>query len=87
MFGKKSIPTEDLTETAEFVLKNSYFELNSTGNPLMPGFHKKKSHILKGATLGLRQFLATERPLKMMKNDFYFTLNAVFVLKIFKFLS
>ena len=29
----------------------------------------------------------TESPLKMMKNAFYFILNALFVLKIFKFLS
>ena len=36
---------------------------------------------------GLRQFLATESPLKMMKNTFYFTLKALFVLKIIKFLS
>ena len=32
-------------------------------------------------------FLANESPLKMMKNAFYFTLKAVVVLKIFKFLS
>ena len=31
--------------------------------------------------------MATESPLKMMKNAFYFTLKALFVLKIFKFLS
>ena len=31
---------------------------------------------------GLRKFLATESPLKMMKNAFYFTLKALFVLKI-----
>ena len=42
---------------------------------------------LKGALLGLRQFLATESPLKMMKNGFCFTLKAFFVLEIFKFLS
>ena len=36
---------------------------------------------------GLRQFLATESPLKMMKNALYFTSKAPFVLKIFKFLS
>ena len=41
----------------------------------------------KGALSGLRQFLATESPLKMTKNHFYFTLKALFVLKIFKFLS
>ena len=29
----------------------------------------------------------TETPLKMMENAFYFTLKALFVLKIFKFLS
>ena len=40
----------------------------------------------KGVLLGLR-FLATESPLKMMKNAFYFTSKALFVLKIFNFLS
>ena len=32
---------------------------------------------IKGALSGLRQFLATENPLKMMKNTFYFTLKVV----------
>ena len=41
----------------------------------------------KGTLSGLRQLLATEGSLKMMKNNFYFTSNALFVLKIFKFLS
>ena len=41
----------------------------------------------KGALSGLRQFLATENPLKMMKNAFYSTSKVLFVLKIFKFLS
>ena len=41
----------------------------------------------KGTLSGLRQFLATESPLKMMKNAFYFTSEALFILKIFKFLS
>ena len=44
-------------------------------------------HTLKGALSGLRQFLATESPLKVMKNAFYFTLKALFVHEIFKFLS
>ena len=43
--------------------------------------------MFKGALSGLRQFLATESPLKMMKNAFYITLEALFVLKIFKILS
>ena len=29
-FDNKSIPTEDLVKMAEFVLKNNYFEFNST---------------------------------------------------------
>ena len=41
----------------------------------------------KGAIYGLSQFLTTEIPLKMMKNVFYFAIKALFVLKIFKFLS
>ena len=42
---------------------------------------------LKGALPGLIKFLAIESSLKMMKNAFYFTSKARFVLKIFKFLS
>ena len=41
----------------------------------------------KGALSCLRQFLATKSALKLIKNAFYFTLKALFVLKIFKFLS
>ena len=42
---------------------------------------------LKDALLSLTQSLATESPLKLMKNAFYFTLKALFVLQIFTFLS
>ena len=42
---------------------------------------------LKGALSGPRQYLPNENPLKIMKNAFYFTLKALFVLKVFKFLS
>ena len=35
----------------------------------------------------MRQFLATESPLKKMKKGFYFTSKALFVLKIFKLLA
>ena len=38
--------------------------------------------VIEGALSGLKQVLATERPLKTMKNAFYFTLKALFVLKI-----
>ena len=43
--------------------------------------------LIKGALSGLKQFLATESPLKGMEKTFYFTLKALFVLKILKFLS
>ena len=33
----------------------------------------------KDSLLGQRQFLATERPFKMMENAFYFMLKAFFV--------
>ena len=42
---------------------------------------------IKGAFSGLRQFLVTKSPFKIMKNTFYFTLKALFTLKIFKLLS
>ena len=50
-------------------------------------FMFKALSVLKDALLGLKQFLATESPLKTMKNVFYFTSKAHFVLKIFKCLS
>ena len=43
--------------------------------------------VLKGTLPGPRQFFASESPLKIMKNLFYFTLNPLFVLKTFQFLS
>ena len=43
--------------------------------------------LIKDALSGLKQFMATESSLKMMKNAFCFTLEGLFVLKIFKFLS
>ena len=43
--------------------------------------------MFKVALSSLRQFLAIESSLKMMKNAFYFTSEALFVLKIFTFLS
>ena len=41
----------------------------------------------KGVLSGRRQLFATENLFKMMKNTFYFTLKALLVFKIFKFLS
>ena len=42
---------------------------------------------IKVALSSLRILLAAGSPLKMMKNAFYFMPKALFVLKIFKFLS
>ena len=49
--------------------------LKSDSDPLFPPPPLKKL------------FYFNESPLKMMKNAFYFTAKALFVLKIFKFLS
>ena len=48
---------------------------------------QKMKFSIKGTHSGLRQFLAAERPLEMMKNAFCFTSKGLFVLKIFKLLS
>ena len=45
-----------------------------------------KRFFTKGPIIGLSRFLAIENPLKIMKNAFYFTLKAHFVLRLFKFL-
>ena len=47
----------------------------------------EKKIIFEGALSNLRQFLATKSLLKTMKNAFYFTLTALLVFRIFKFLS
>ena len=48
---------------------------------------EKKLKKIRGTPPGLSQFLATESSLKMIKNAFYFTFKALFVLKAFKCLS
>ena len=45
-----------------------------------------RKDIIKNSLTCLKQFLATGSSLKIMKNAFYYTLKALFVLKIFKFL-
>ena len=61
--------------------KKGIYELKKKEN-----YHRILHIQIEGAPSSLRQFLAIERPLKMMKNA-YFTSKALFVLKIFKFLS
>ena len=45
----------------------------------------KSENVIKGRLSGLTLFLATQSPLKTMKNAFYLTLKASLDLKIFKF--
>ena len=56
----------------------------SIGTNFLSKFFK---NLLKGALSGLTQSLATERPLKLMKKFFYFTLQAPLVVTTFKVLS
>ena len=65
--------------------KNCYFFLEfSTATVTMKAV--QILWVFKEALSDLTQFLATESPLKMMKNAFYFALKTHHVLKIFKFL-
>ena len=66
--------------------KSQVYKILVIGIVIWMFFHHKY-HYFKGTLSGLRQFLSTESPLKMMKNGFYFALKAFFVLKIFEFLS
>ena len=50
-------------------------------------WHQECYLLFKFALSGPRQSFVIESTLKMMKNAFYFTSKALFVLKIFKFLS
>ena len=52
--------------------------------------HKSKEqqiveNLIKGILIGLKQSLATESPLKLMKNVFYITLKTLFVLTYLNF--
>ena len=42
-------------------------------------------NLIKGKLTGLKQSLATESPLKLMKNVFYITLKTLFVLTYLNF--
>ena len=46
-----------------------------------------KYQLKSGSHLPKKKKFINDSPSKMMKNDFYFILKALFVLKIFKFLS
>ena len=67
--------------------KKTSFNCNNCNNKLQLHNCNLLDNDVKGALSVLRQFLANESPLKMIKNTFYFTLKALSVLKIFKLLS
>ena len=50
------------------------------------GYISRLKCYFKGTPSGLKQFLATENPLKTLKYAFPFTSKALFVLNMFKFL-
>ena len=61
--------------------KNKDIEIGSSS-----AIHTADTRELKGPLSDLRQFLATESPLKMMKNDFYFILKVLFFLRYLIFI-
>ena len=66
---------------------SNFWLLNRGNTTIKISFLKENFYHLKGVLAGLRQFWATESPLKMMKKALYFISECLFVLKIFKFLS
>ena len=72
---------------SSYLLSSKIFLLLASQHTIRNTRTFKDRNYFKGALLSLIQFVALEIPLKMMKNTFYFTLIALFVLKIFKFLS
>ena len=67
------------------LFKNNKIQLILTSNVLLSILLLQMLEI-KGALSGLRQSLATDIPLKLMKNAFDSTWKALFVLKTFRFL-
>ena len=79
--GSKKVPLPKICHTNSTIIKLG------TVIPYLKRIQKIYNHVtyllssantnifhFKGALLGLRRFLATEIPLEMMKNAFYFTL-------------
>ena len=76
-----------LKEQVDYVIPFYYYNLN--GRVRFPSHHNI-GNIIKIEPLPSKKncvICFIESPLKMMKNDFYFILKALFVLEIFKFLS
>ena len=61
--------------------------------PALPEYSRNYNNLIEKLNVGLSLskkicvLCLTESPLKMIKNVFYFILKALFVLKVFKFLS
>ena len=83
IFGNKYI-----SEFVSFCIdKLTMFLLTKLPCNLLSNIFAALSFTFTDAISGLRQFLTIDSPLKMMKNAFYFSSKALFVLKIFKLLS
>ena len=83
------LKTEDITRLAS-KLQELWSSLRNNiddREQIIPKIKPDSVITVKGMLSGLRHFLATESPLKMIKNAFYFTTKVLFILKIFKFSS
>ena len=67
--------------------KTTFMNMFSSVLRINKTFTIRNSRVLKGVLSDQTQLLATESPLKMMENPFYFTLKALLVLSLFKFWS
>ena len=87
----RGIETLDLKPELKALLKSKQEKHGCEKGNTRTYFPNSKFHYpgnpetVKGELWGLRQFLAFENPLKMMKNAFYFILKARLVLKYLNF--
>ena len=84
-----SSKSNKLTVPVSFGIQSECGKIQTIKTPNTYTFHAVSFRCfqdIKGALSGLRQFLATESPLKLMKNPFHFTFKYHFALKIFKLL-
>ena len=81
-----SSKSNKLTASVSLRIQSECGKIQTIKTPNTDNFHAvsfRCSWDIKGAFSGLRQFLATESPLKLMKNAFHFTLKYHFALNIF----
>ena len=85
LFNRGNFLNKSFKSFKESLLKFVFFRFFCVIFILFSKFFYLKCYF-KGPLSGLRQYLATASPLKIMKNSFCFTSKTLFILKVLKFL-